>query len=285
MMIAVEGLARRLCVVPFVGSAVLGTDLLVSAGADARLLERLLGGEIRVPVAFDARLRRVARFGERGAIVWDAAGADAALMVGPDGRLVAVEATGTRLEGADLTRCLLRLADEPRIIDLGALGVPVGTDAWSRWEALELTFLAADLVGLMDGALAAAVDYSQHRVQFDTRIGAFQAVQHLCSESYALLEGARSATWHAAWAVDARAPGEALRAARTAKAFASEAALAVTETAIQVHGGVAITWETLPHVYLRRALLSRRTGGDEHIQFAELAGEALDVGPGISARP
>ena len=67
---------------------------------------------------------------------------------------------------------------------------------------------------------------------------------------------ARSAALHAAWAVDALPPAEAVAAAATAKAYASRAALAVGEIAIQVHGGIGNTWECMAHVHLRRSLLS-----------------------------
>ena len=84
----------------------------------------------------------------------------------------------------------------------------------------------------------------------------FQAVQHLLADAHVSTEGARSVARHAAWAVDALPPDEALAAAAVAKAYCSRAARQVCETAIQVHGGIGNTWECLAHVHLRRALLS-----------------------------
>jgi alkylation response protein AidB-like acyl-CoA dehydrogenase len=69
-------------------------------------------------------------------------------------------------------------------------------------------------------------------------------------------EGSRSAALHAAWAVDALSPEDALAASAVAKAYCARAARTVCEIAIQVHGGIGNTWECLAHVYLRRALLS-----------------------------
>jgi alkylation response protein AidB-like acyl-CoA dehydrogenase len=86
-------------------------------------------------------------------------------------------------------------------------------------------------------------------------------VQHLLADTLVHLEGTRSATLHAAWAVDALAPADALAAAASAKAYAARAALAVCETAIQVHGGIGNTWECLAHAHLRRALLSTDVAG------------------------
>ena len=85
-----------------------------------------------------------------------------------------------------------------------------------------------------------------------------------------LTEGARSVTLHAAWAVDALAPADALAAAAVAKAYCARAARTVCETAIQVHGGIGNTWECLAHVYLRRALLSSDLLGDVGVSLARV---------------
>ena len=84
------------------------------------------------------------------------------------------------------------------------------------------------------------------------------------------MEGSRSVTLHAAWAVEALSPGEAMAAAAVAKAYAARAARNVCETAIQVHGGIGNTWECLAHVFLRRALLSGDALGDSHVSLARV---------------
>jgi len=71
-----------------------------------------------------------------------------------------------------------------------------------------------------------------------------------------MTEGSRSVARHAAWAVDALDPDDAVAAAAVAKAYCARAARTVCETTIQVHGGVGNTWECLAHVFLRRALLA-----------------------------
>jgi alkylation response protein AidB-like acyl-CoA dehydrogenase len=83
---------------------------------------------------------------------------------------------------------------------------------------------------------------------------------------------------HAAWAVDALEPADALAAAATAKAYCARAARTVCETAIQVHGGIGNTWECIVHVYLRRALLSSRWFGDDVAQLRVVQKERLGVG-------
>ncbi len=121
-------------------------------------------------------------------------------------------------------------------------------------RALGLALACADLVGVMQGAVALATDYAKNRHQYGTAIGSFQAVQHLLADAFVAMEGSRSLALHAAWAVDALAPDDALVAASVAKAYCARAARTVCETAIQVHGGIGNTWECLAHVYLRRAL-------------------------------
>jgi len=124
------------------------------------------------------------------------------------------------------------------------------------WLALGLALTCADLVGVMSGAFELARSYASTRRQYDAPIGSFQALQHLLVDSYVALEGARSIALHAAWAVDALAPPDALAAAAAAKAYCARAALGVCETSVQVHGGIGNTWDCLAHVFLRRALLS-----------------------------
>ena len=99
-------------------------------------------------------------------------------------------------------------------------------------------------------------DYATERRQYGAAIGSFQAVQHLLADAFVAMEGSRSISLHAAWAVDALPADDALAAAAMAKAYSARAARTVCETAIQVHGGIGNTWECLAHVYLRRALLS-----------------------------
>jgi alkylation response protein AidB-like acyl-CoA dehydrogenase len=108
-------------------------------------------------------------------------------------------------------------------------------------------------------------------VQFGRPIGSFQAVQQLCADQHVTIESARSITWQAAWAVDALDPAEALGLARVAKAWCAAAARPVCEAAIQVWGGLGITWECEAHRYLRRALVDRALLGDERTHLAAIA--------------
>ena len=65
-------------------------------------------------------------------------------------------------------------------------------------------------------------------------------------------EGARSATYYAAWTADAE-PESLPLAASMAKAYASDAGWRVCSSSLQVHGGIGFTWEHDLHFFLKRA--------------------------------
>jgi alkylation response protein AidB-like acyl-CoA dehydrogenase len=265
-----EPLGAHLVPLPFVGSACAASELLASAGAESALLESLARGELRLAPVLDVTLARFAAPGEPG-IAWDARGATAGLCLDPASRTLRCVELGAQLSSQDLTRELRAVDARARGIELGDLGRALAPGAIERALALWLAALCADLVGVMHGALDAAVAYVRERRQFGVPVGSFQAVQHLAAEAHASVEGARGCTWYAAWAVDALEPDAALEAACVAKAYCSEQAREVCETAIQLHGGIGLTWEALPHVWLRRALLGRTTLGDENAQHDALA--------------
>jgi alkylation response protein AidB-like acyl-CoA dehydrogenase len=267
-----EQLGNVASIVPFVGQAVLGPELLRVGGAAESDLTPVLAGERRVTVALDPTLRRLARTGEHG-VAFDALGADSALALTADGAVVSIDLRhAPRHNSADLTR-VIRSIDVPS--DARPLGAPVGDKPLMQFDALALAVLAADLVGIMQASLDAAVSYVSDRVQFGVPVGSFQAVQHLAADAKVALEASRGSMWHAAWAIDELDPDEALLAARQAKAYCAPAARLVTETMVQLLGGIAITWEELAHVRVRRAMLDRLCFGDENTQLDAIAAARL----------
>lgn len=269
--IAVEQLARHLAPLPVVGQGVVAPQLLEAAGA-TELLTAVAEGTARIAPALRRDLTGFAAPGEP-AIAFDSAGASHALLLdGPS--LVAVPITDAPIEGLDLTRRLHPLAAAATPADL-PLGTPIPEDRLARATAVALTAFSADLLGVMQGALDDAVQYAKDRRQFATPIGTFQAVQHLLADALVAVEGTRSCVWHAAWALDHLDADEAMLAARTAKAYAAAAGRKVVETSVQVFGGIAITWEQLSHVRLRRMHLDRACLGDEHLQYQAIAASRL----------
>jgi alkylation response protein AidB-like acyl-CoA dehydrogenase len=262
-----EQLGRRLVVAPYLGQGVLAPALAERAPAD--VVARVLDGSARWTVALSPDLQGLARLGGP-AIAVDATGAEAAIVLDDAGRprLVDLHAA-TRLDAIDLTRTTLAVAADAPVLDLDLGGV-LDAPTRVRLTALALVVAAADALGVMASAHDAAVAHVKERHQFGVAVGSFQAVQHLAADAFVQVEASRSCVWYAAWAVDALDPDEALLAARQAKAFVSEAAREVTETAIQLLGGIGMTWEELAHVRLRRALFDRALFGDETVQLVAI---------------
>jgi alkylation response protein AidB-like acyl-CoA dehydrogenase len=117
---------------------------------------------------------------------------------------------------------------------------------------------AAMLVGVMDRALAIAVEYLGTRQQFGKPIGSFQALQHRAASCHVDVAASRAIVREAALAV------ESLRqrgAAAAANAYVSDAALRVTREAIQFHGAIGFTDEHDIGLFHRRALALAASGG------------------------
>jgi alkylation response protein AidB-like acyl-CoA dehydrogenase len=240
--IIAEELGRGLADAPFIGPTL---------AADLRRLAAAPAASTIETVVLDETLRRLA---SANGIAIDSSGSTTALLA-LDGDRIASAALADDRVFVDLTRPSAAVVPNGDVESLDSSGA-VGPDAWARWKALALALTSADLVGVMRGALDVTNEYAKSRRQYGEAIGSFQAVQHLLADALVAMEGSRSVAQHAAWAVDALAPEEALSAGAVAKVYCSRAARAVCETAIQVHGGIGNTWDCLAHVFLRRALLS-----------------------------
>ena len=248
--IVAEELARGLADTAFLGPTL---------GAELRRLAGVAPSGSPETVALAPGLAELAgTVGGIGGVATDAAGATAALCVvsTPDGyQLVEVPLAGPEIL-VDLTRPSVAVDASSTMTAVSDQRHLLTGDDITRWTALGLAVTCADLVGTMRGAVDLACAYASDRRQYGAPIGSFQAVQHVIADAFVAMEGSRSVSLHAAWAVDALAAEEALAAAAVAKAYCGRAARSVCETVIQVHGGIGNTWDCLAHVYLRRALLS-----------------------------
>lgn len=140
------------------------------------------------------------------------------------------------LASMDLTRRLARL--EPEETE------PLGDDPGLADFAAIL--LAAEQIGAAERCLDLTVEYAKSRVQFGRPIGSFQALKHRMADLYVVVSAARAVVDEAC-----TAPGPTNAA--TARLAATEALNTVAAEAIQLHGGIAITWEHDMHLYFKRA--------------------------------
>ncbi|HYY45282.1 MAG TPA: acyl-CoA dehydrogenase family protein [Actinomycetota bacterium] len=186
--------------------------------------------------------------------------------------LVDLTASGVRPEGlstVDVFHPLGRLALEDAPGEILA-GPDAAGDLIARIRMRALAAAALEAVGVATAALELSVSYAKERKQFGHRIGAFQAVAHKAADGYVETELSRSLAYWAAWCVDQDHP-HALSAALAAKSFACEAAVACTERAIQIHGGIGFTWEHVLHRLYKRALWLQSFEGHGRVQRRELS--------------
>lgn len=135
--------------------------------------------------------------------------------------------------------------------------------------------LACEAAGIARRALDMAVEHAKTREQFGRPIGTFQGVSHKVADIYAAVERTRSLAYWAAWciAADDERVDEATLAA---KAVAADSAQLACEHAIQVLGGVGMTWEHPLHLYYKRAQWAAAFDGASRKQRGELASLLLD---------
>ncbi len=181
------------------------------------------------------------------------------------------------LQTLDMTRRWSEVRFEGVSLDSGAvMGQPDrGWDGLKRALEWGTAALCAEMVGGAQHVLETSTEYAKTRQQFGKPIGIYQAVSHKLADMLVLAESGRSATYYAAWTVDADAPDRSV-AASMAKAYVSDAFRKIAGDGIQVHGGIGFTWEHDTHLYFKRAKASEVTLGDA-TYHRELVAQALDL--------
>jgi len=131
--------------------------------------------------------------------------------------------------------------------------------------------LAAEQIGAAERCLELTVEYAKSRVQFGRPIGSFQALKHRMADLYVAVAAAK--------AVVSDACDDPTRTnAATARLAASEALCSVAAEGIQLHGGIAITWEHDMHLYFKRAHGSAQLLGSRRDLLRQLESEVLGAG-------
>ncbi|MFB9333162.1 acyl-CoA dehydrogenase family protein [Actinoplanes octamycinicus] len=244
-------LARQLTPSPMLGSAVLATQALLRVGATGPL-PSLCAGDLIATLLFlpDGDVAGPDRLTGEATQVLDASAAGLLLAVTGD-TLWEVAAGDVAVQSCDVldrTRPLAvaRLAGAPA----HRLGSAPGLRSWLR--DLACVALSAEQVGAASRAFELTLAHVRQRVQFGRPIGSFQVIQHRLAEAHLSLEAATTASWTAAEAVAAGSP-DAPTLAAMAKVHCSETQQSIAAEMVQLHGGIAITWDHDAHRYLRRA--------------------------------
>ncbi len=252
--IVLEAQGHEVCPGPFLPSvsAAVVIDRCGSNSLRAQLLPDLASGST------------VAALGLSGSVVVGSdsvvSGESPAVLGGPDADVLVIAAgddvvvvdatasgvTMTAAESLDTTRSIGTVA----LRDVSVPEDRVLRGAARRARTVFWILASAEAVGVSWAALEMARDYAKVREQFGRTIGTFQAVKHHLANMLVNAEVATAAAWDAARSDDL---DSASFAAAVAAAQAIRAQIFNAEHNIQLHGGVAFTWEHDAHLYLRRA--------------------------------
>ncbi|MFI2839214.1 acyl-CoA dehydrogenase family protein [Mycolicibacterium sp. PDY-3] len=294
--IAVEELGAALATGPLFGTVYLSIPALVAAPAGAardELLGALIEGArtaaFAVPDragAFDPAAVTVSgadRLTGTVARVVDGAAADELLVAARGDGGVSLYAVDADADGVSRTPLVTLDLTRPQA-DIALQDAPArllaGPDEADRVisHALQVgsALLAVEQVGAAQHLLDLSVAYATSRLQFGRPIGSFQAVKHRLAEGMVDLEHARSAAYHAAWAIGDGSDDPAL-AASIAQAVASAAFSRIAADTIQVHGGIGFTWEHQAHLYLKRATTDSALLGSAEAHRNRVAELVLDT--------
>lgn len=286
--VVLEEMGRALCGGPYFSTAVLAAQTLLAAPDDdplaRELLEGICAGGLTVTLALTETGGRWDEAGitlqaVQAASGWeltgsktfvpDGASADVILVAARSAAGIGLFAVPGSAEG--LTRTPLPAMDQTRkqarLDFTAARGRLIGPDG-AGWLAIgpglrrAAVGLAAEQVGGAQRVLELMVEHARTRHQFGRPIGSFQAVQHMCARVLVDVEAAKSAAYYGLRTAAAPPPGERGAAgpeddlaavASLAKAVCSETYRHAADAAIQVFGGIALTWEHPVQLYFKRA--------------------------------
>ncbi|WP_084960196.1 acyl-CoA dehydrogenase family protein [Thermoactinospora rubra] len=283
--VVLEELGRAVAPVPFFTSSVLATRALVSlrdpAARVGEVLRGLAAGDtiacLAVPFSTaplnpsPARTTEVLGMRDGGPVVTASvaavAGADIAdlFLIPLDGALYLAESASAHVEAVpslDMTRPIAAVVfDAAPVTPLGAVDLA---------EVLRFgaALLASEQLGVAEWCLEETLAYVKQRYQFARPIGSFQAIKHRLADLWLDVVRARAAARNAV-AEDSPV------AASTAQAWNAGVAVHAAEEAVQLHGGIGMTWEHPIHLYLKRAKadeIALGTPGDHRAALASLVG-------------
>ncbi len=298
-----EHLGKGLVVEPLLESAVLFGGVLMECGGQEERVARIIAGDELGVLAhfeegdgFDASgigtiaMKTAGGWSLSGqkAVVRNAASADC-LVVSAQGDeglslfLMPADCPGLSLQsyptidGGQAAEVLLRDVTLPNEALLGEVGQAekMLTPVLGR----ALLCLSAEALGLMGAIRDMTIEFLRTRQQFGQPIGRFQALQHRMAEMLLEIEGAKSAVINAAAAVDQPGmPRE--RGLSAAKFTIGRVGTLVAEEAIQLHGGIGMTWEyPLGHFAKRLVMIDHQLGDeDEHLSRYIRLGEEAEIG-------
>ncbi|WP_067804693.1 acyl-CoA dehydrogenase family protein [Nocardia beijingensis] len=264
--VVLEELGRFVAPVPFLTSSVIATTVLLAG--DSALVGQLGDGSrsaalltpfstalaTRVPALTADADGRVS-----GRVTSVAGALDADVLLAAvetaDGTEVhAVTAAAAAIEpvvSLDMTRPLADVVVDS-VPSRVVVAAEFGSGAMQSGLTIGAALLASEQAGVAARCLETTVEYLKLRRQFGRVVGGFQALKHRLADLYVEVESASAAARHAAGTFAADDPDSVIATA-VAASYCSDVAVRAAEEAVQLHGGIGMTWEHPAHLYLKRA--------------------------------
>lgn len=245
-----QELGRALVPSPLLGTTLAELALLAAPQPDAETLESLAGGGTIGALVLDpdyvvnGDVADIVVAAENGRLCqWTRFSAQPVATMDPTRRLARVQSQETK-----------PLCTDPGIADSAAV------------------LVAAEQIGAAERCLELTVEYAKNRVQFGRPIGSFQALKHRMADLHVAVAASRSVVAEAC--VDPTPISAA-----TARLAATEAFSTVAAEGIQLHGGIAITWEHDMHLYFKRAHATAHLLAEPRELLRRLEPQVLGAGP------
>jgi alkylation response protein AidB-like acyl-CoA dehydrogenase len=304
MMVVMERLGRGLIVEPYLANVVLAGGVLsraASAAQKEKWLSAMISGELQATLAFvepQARydVNNVTTTATNDGDGWTLNGNKGYVLNGGNADLLIIPARtsgeqsdtdGISLFGINPDAAGLSIRDYPtvdgqRAAEISLQNVSVTADQvigdiGAGYAALDAAIadatlaVSAEALGIMTVLTEKTIEYAKSRVQFGVPISSFQALQHRMVEMYTACEQSRSLLMWAAMTV-AEGSEESVRAVHSAKYQIGVAGKRVGEEAVQIHGGMGVTWELDVAHYFKRLTAITLMFGNADWHLDRLAG-------------
>ncbi|MBT8089260.1 MAG: acyl-CoA dehydrogenase family protein [Gammaproteobacteria bacterium] len=299
VMVMMQRFGRGLLVEPFLANIVLAGGILKRVGSAAQKqqwLQGIMSGELQATLAFtepQARydIANIATTATADGADWVLNGQKGLVFNGGTSDLIIVPARTSGKQDAESGITLFAVpadtagmsinayhtVDGLRAAELTLNDVRVSRDAVlggkdEGFVALDETIddatlaICAEAVGIMQVLKDKTVEYSKNRSQFGVPIGSFQALQHRMVDMLTVCEQAQSLLLWATMTV-AEGGAEAKRAVSSIKYLVGTSGQTLGEEAVQLHGGMGVTWDLdVAHYFKRLTAISQLFGNaDWHL--------------------
>ena len=303
VMLAMQEFGRVLVLEPFLATVILCGTAIQTAGTDAQkkaLLPAIAEGSLKMAFAHTERQARydltdVVTSAKQSGGGWVLDGSKTVVQHGEaaDKLIVSARTSGDRYDEDGITLFIVdtnaagvarrgyATRDETRAADISLSNAPgevldeVGKGLAIIEKIVEagIAATAAETVGAMEAMNEMTLEYSKTRVQFGQPIGTYQVVQHRMSDMFMTQETGRSMAMLATMSLDNDDPVERRHDFALAKVGVGQAGRYVSQSAVQMHGGIGMTEEYAVGHYFRRCMVIERLFGDSAYYLQRLANE------------